>query len=195
MDTPIIPEFQGFKKIPRLSRDITISEKIDGTCGLIYIGEDNTFLVGSKSRWITPEQDNHGFARWAYANKEDLLKLGIGYHYGEFWGSGIQRGYGLIKGDKRFSLFNSGRWVKDRVKPLLEKQEYCPNCCYVVPILYQGVFNTTMIFNALGYLEEKGSLAAPGYTDPEGIVIYHIAARQYFKKTIKNDEMHKREIK
>jgi hypothetical protein len=197
MENIITPEFQEFKKIPRFSRDIIITEKLDGTNGVIYIGETGEFLVGSRSRWITPTDDNHGFARWAYDNKEELLKLGPGWHYGEWWGSGVNRGYGLIKGEKRFSLFNSGRWVKktaDNISPLGEKQEYCPDCCYVVPILYQGIFHSTMIFNALGILEEKGSLASPGFMNPEGIVIYHVAARQYFKKTIKNDDMHKGEI-
>lgn len=197
MENIITPKFQEFKKIPRLSRDIIITEKLDGTNGVIYIGETGEFLVGSRSRWITPADDNHGFARWAYEYKDELLQLGVGWHYGEWWGSGINRGYGLIKGEKRFSLFNSGRWVKktpEEIPPLGEKQEYCPDCCHVVPILYQGIFHTSMIFNALGYLEEKGSIAAPNFMDPEGIVIYHVAARQYFKKTIKNDQVHKGEV-
>src|SRR5512133_2019075 len=104
-------EFQSFGKISRLSRDMVITEKIDGTNGCIYIGEDGEFLVGSRTRWITPECDNHGFARWAYDHKDELvLGLGPGRHYGEWWGSGIQRGYDLPKGEKRFSLFNVHRW-------------------------------------------------------------------------------------
>ena len=39
MENIITPEFQEFKKIPRLSRDIIITEKLDGTNGVIYIGE------------------------------------------------------------------------------------------------------------------------------------------------------------
>ena len=33
--------FIGFPKISRLSREIIISEKIDGTNGCIFIGENN----------------------------------------------------------------------------------------------------------------------------------------------------------
>ncbi len=63
-------------------------------------------FIGSRTRWITAQDDNHGFARWVEGNKQELLKLGAGRHFGEWWGSGIQRGYGLQKGEKRFSLFN-----------------------------------------------------------------------------------------
>ena len=103
------PEFQGFRKIARLSRDAIISEKIDGTNGLIYIDETGNIFAGSRNRWlwnsIEPEKmiNNHGFGLWVKDNQEELKKLGKGYHYGEFWGKGIQRGYGLE--EKRFSLF------------------------------------------------------------------------------------------
>ena len=42
-------EFIGFPKIARLSREIVITEKIDGTNGCIFIGgEDGEFLECSK---------------------------------------------------------------------------------------------------------------------------------------------------
>lgn len=185
-------EFVEFPKIPRLSREIVITEKIDGTNGVIYIGEDGEFLVGSRTRWITPEADNHGFARWAYENKEELLKLGAGIHYGEWWGSGIQRGYGLIKGEKRFSLFNTGRWAKFQGNPILEeKQEYCPKCCEVVPVLYTGMFDTDTIQEVLDKLRTNGSYVSPRFMKPEGIVIFHTQGRLLFKKTIEKDELYK----
>lgn len=181
-----LPIFQGFKKIPRLSREIIITEKIDGTCGLIYIDESNNLFIGSKNRWLDDHNDNYGFWHWAMERKEELLKLGKGYHYGEFWGKGIQRGYGLV--EKRFSLFNAGRWVKDKNITLKEKQEYCPECCYVVPILYEGMFNTSIISSILDELKIKGSMVSPNFMNPEGIIIYHKRGNLYFKKTIENDE-------
>lgn len=172
-------DFVGFPKIPRLSREIVITEKIDGTNCCIYIGEDGEFRVGSRTRWITPENDNYGFARWAWDNVDELLKLGVGRHYGEFWGSGIQRGYGLPKGEKRFSLFNTHRWSDDNIRP---------KCCYVVPVLYTGLFDTNLINYALQSLIDYGSVASPGYKNPEGIVIYHKAGNYLFKKTIDKDD-------
>jgi hypothetical protein len=178
-------EFTSFNKIPRLFRDVVITEKIDGTNASIWIPETpdeiaeiapRPFLVGSRNRWITPEDDNYGFARWAYSNADELLKLGPGQHFGEWWGSGIQRGYGLK--EKRFSLFNVGRWNEDNK----------PACCSVVPVLYKGVFQTPVVDVELARLRTVGSIAAPGFFKPEGVVIFHTAAGVLFKATCENDE-------
>lgn len=145
----------------------------------------------SRSRFITPEDDNYNFARWVSDNEEDLtIYLGPGYHYGEWWGSGINRGYGLQKGEKRFSLFNTGRWrdSNEEVSDPNDKRQTAPKCCSVVPILYNGVFNEDAVQGALISLMNNGSAASRGFMKPEGIIIYHEAAKQYFKKTIEKDE-------
>ena len=56
-------EFREFPKIARLSREVIISEKIDGTNAQILITEDGQVLTGSRNRWITPQDDNYGFAK------------------------------------------------------------------------------------------------------------------------------------
>lgn len=168
-------DFMVFPKIARLSRECIITEKIDGTNGQIYIGENGEFLVGSRSRWITPSDDNFGFAKWAYEHKDELLGLGWGSHFGEWWGQGIQRGYGLP--EKRFSLFNTTRWAM-----------WCPSCCSVVPVLWRGMFTTEAVESVLHDLSVSGSMAVPGFMKPEGVVVYHVAANVLFKKTIERDE-------
>lgn len=173
-------EFKDFPKISRLTRECTITEKIDGTNASVFIGEDGEFLIGSRTRWITPEDDNHGFAKWALANKEELMKLGVGHHFGEWWGMGVNRGYCNV--NKTFSLFNSKKWTNN---------PDIPKCCSVVPVLYEGIFDTVAIEDVLNNLKAKGSLAFPGYPHPEGIVIWHHAARLYFKKTIEKDNEQK----
>src|SRR6266404_7201095 len=97
-------EFVAFPKIPRISREMIITEKLDGTNAQVWIGDYGEFQTGSRNRWITPGKatDNAGFAGWCEENKEELLKLGPGHHFGEWWGRGIQRTYGL--NEKRFSL-------------------------------------------------------------------------------------------
>lgn len=183
------PAFVGFRKIPRLSRDIIISEKIDGTNAQVVIGEDGSFHVASKNRWIAPSDDNFGFAKWAAGHRDELMLLGPGQHFGEWWGQGIQRGYDQPV--KRFSLFNTSRWVKPRgdgSTPALEGQGSCPGCCDVVPVLYVGPFDTNNISNVLWRLREQGSVAAPGWKKPEGIVIFHTALNGYFKKTLEGDD-------
>lgn len=175
-------EFQKFNKIARLCRIMTITEKIDGTNSQIYIGPDGEFLPGSHNHWITPENDNFGFSRWAYDHKEELLALGPGHHYGEWWGSGIQRKYDQT--EKHWSLFNTFKWLEDfdNLRPL------CPKCCCVVPILFRGPFDTEIINTVFADLYSSGSCAAPGFSKPEGIIIYHEAAGVSFKKTYENDE-------
>jgi hypothetical protein len=178
METAVI-EFVEFPKIARLNRPVIVTEKIDGTNACIVIGEDGSFRTGSRTRWITPDDDNFGFSRWAHEHREELMQLGPGTHYGEWWGSGIQRGYGLEKGEKRFSLFNTSRWDDDAVRPA---------CCQVVPILTQGTNITGLVGMALGVLREHGSLAEPGFMRPEGVVVYHTASRQLFKVTLEGDD-------
>ena len=172
-------EFVEFPKMARLSRECIITEKIDGTNAQILITEDGQMLVGSRTRWITPENDNFGFAAWCRDNKEQLLKLGPGRHFGEWWGQGVQRGYGL--NERRLSLFNVARW----------ETQWKPSCVGLVPVLYRGEFSTVECQYALAKLSDSGSLAAPGFMRPEGIVCFHVAGNVCFKKTIEKDEVPK----
>lgn len=205
---PILPtslgvsvEFQEFPKMARLTRECIITEKIDGTNAQIAITaryappafvlaesqSGHVILAGSRTRYITPEDDNFGFAAWVKAHADELFQLGEGRHYGEWWGSGIQRGYGLS--EKRFSLFNVTRWADDR-----DREKYPddrPQCCSVVPVLYRGLFGPKHDENFLAKLRHEGSMAAPGFMKPEGIVIYHVAAGVSFKKTLEKDDQPK----
>ena len=172
------PSFIPFPKIPRLFKECVITEKIDGTNGLIHITGTGDFFVGSRNRWLTEESDNHGFRQWAMDNKDELMKLGVGSHHGEWWGNGIQRGYGLPKGEKRFSLFNVSVW----------NELNAPDCCDVVPTLYVGEFGTAQIESTMDMLKKYGSHAAP-FMNPEGVMVYHTTANQYFK--VPFDKNHK----
>lgn len=172
-------EFFDFPKIARLSREVIVTEKIDGTNAQVFISEDGVVQAGSRTRWITPEDDNYGFAGWVQRNREELLKLGPGRHFGEWWGAGIQRKYGLT--EKRFSLFNVSRWHGGNL----------PACCHVVPVLFRGMFDTSEIERCIERLRTEGSIAAPGFMRPEGIVAFHTAGNVGFKKTLERDEVPK----
>jgi len=172
-------DFVPFPKMPRLSREIIVTEKIDGTNAQIYITDDGDLFTGSRTRWIKPGDDNFGFAAWVEAHRQELLALGPGRHFGEWWGAGIQRRYGLR--EKRFSLFNVSRWTDDVRPPI----------CRVVPTLYRGDFDQSEINAALARLEFEGSVAAPGFDKPEGIIVFHVAANMGFKKTIEKDDQPK----
>ncbi len=173
-------EFKEFPKIARIKRNVVVTEKIDGTNAAVVISDDGLEIgAQSRSKLITPTDDNYGFARWVEENKAELLKLGPGHHYGEWWGAGIQRRYGMT--EKRFSLFNVGRWSDDSVRPA---------CCHVVPVIANGLPEEgfDIVGQALEKLKVNGSFAAPGFMQPEGIIIYHCASRMYFKMTIEKDE-------
>ena len=200
-------EFIEFDKIARLSRPCVITEKIDGTNAQVYIVEamdpsgdvaaaeehviarnasGDVMFAGSRSRYITPSADNFGFARWVKEHAAELWTLGPGRHFGEWWGSGVQRGYGLQNGEKRFSLFNVARWHAERDREKFPVDP--PSCCHVVPVILRSLFTTEAVEVALGELRAKGSFASPGFTRPEGVVIWHEAARVLLKKTLEKDD-------
>lgn len=206
-------EFQEFEKISRLNREVIVTEKIDGTNGQVHIrpadgsemelgydvqveigGVTHYVRAGSRNRWVLHlgSDDNGGFGRWVHAHAHELAELGPGAHFGEWWGAGIQRKYGLQ--EKRWSLFNVGRWIDSHVPPfapLTEKQAIAPQCCHVVPILTQGVGMDLAVERALYRLRNEGSVAAPGFMKPEGVVVFHTHSRSLFKVTLERDEEHK----
>lgn len=175
--------FEAFPKIPRISRGCVITEKIDGTNAQVIVTDDGRVGAASRTRLITPEDDNMGFATWVKANEGELVKLGPGRHFGEWYGQKIQRTYGLT--EKRFALFNTGRWLTNPDRPA---------CCGVVPLLHAGEFTDAAVNLQILRLRAEGSVAVPGFMRPEGIVIYHVAARQMFKKLLENDELPKGQV-
>jgi hypothetical protein len=180
----LTPEFREWPKIPRWNKPISITEKIDGTNACVIVSEDlGGVYAQSRTRLITPGDDNFGFARWVQEHEDELaIGLGPGYHYGEWYGAGIQRGYGLDH--KRFALFNADRWADER-----------PACCDVVPVLYRGPAGAVEVGvkHVLEDLRQCGSQipAAEGFDKPEGVVIFHYAGRQAYKVLLEGDDIPK----
>lgn len=194
-------EFIAWPKTPRLFRDIVVTEKLDGTNSAIIIQEhvpfedaeqriaivedgDKTYAIGaqSRNRLIFPGKttDNYGFAAWVQENAEQLFDLlGPGRHYGEWWGQGIARKYSVTY--RVFSLFNT-----EKHQGLFEAVG--DHSIETVPVLYQGEFDQNEILNALYDLKESGSVASPGFRDPEGIVVFHTQSRKTYKVTLDNQD-------
>jgi hypothetical protein len=229
-------DYPKFRPIPRLHRKVVLTEKINGTNGLIEItrfdstwdialtdvfpngryvkAEDgSTYVVraGSRNRWLTRDNDNFGFAAWVLDNADALVGLGEGRHYGEWFGKGIQSGYGLD--EKRFALFNVNRWydakdpeitddssqgINERFLRTFPKAAPAPSLSTltVVPVIsvIDGRHLNYAVDDALHTLESEGSFIAPGFRDPEGVVVWHDAAGAFFKATIKNDEAPKSKV-
>jgi hypothetical protein len=204
-------EFKPWPSIPRMSKEqVTVTEKIDGSNSAVRIRpydplEDHTMVVAhvdyagaeysvwaqSRKRLLLPGKstDNFGFAGWVFENASKLVEiLGPGDHYGEWWGSGIQRGYGLT--EKRFSLFNAPRWYE--VLHPTEARSEVPNL-YIVPLLYRGRFYDLDVKSLRDDLVENGSKVVPGFKS-EGMVVYMREVNASYKVLLENDEIHKWEV-
>ena len=202
--------FEGYPKTPRFEKPVIVTEKIDGTNAQIYIrptdefydpqydslifnqnednSEPNGYLLraGSRNRWISPSDDNYGFANWMFDNAAELVKLGVGRHFGEWWGRGIGRGYDLDT--RKFSLFNVSRWLKlngvyGTGSGIPKWVQTCPSCCDVVPVLDRDA-EFADVYGIMTWLESVGSIANPGYKRPEGVVAFHTGSGQVYKGII-----------
>lgn len=173
------PQPSLFKPWPKIMRaenrkPNVFTEKIDGANACVAFNEDGTYHVQSRQLIITPNKDglvtdNYGFAAWVEENLEDLRNLGVGYHFGEWYGKDIGRGYNLQS--RHFVLFNSKRWGAHNPNT--------PTCCQVVPIL-----PVTTEDEARQYLIEHGSSLVQGYMKPEGAIMLDINSDTYYKVII-----------
>jgi ATP-dependent RNA circularization protein (DNA/RNA ligase family) len=172
-------EFKAWPKIIRSKgSQVTITEKMDGTNACIIIEGGEIVGIQSRKRLIQPaalsgvkDSDNQGFAAWVYDHAEELVGLEDGYHYGEWVGEGIQKNPHALEG-KHFMLFNTLRWNPDN--PNL------PECCGVVPTLYQGEFSEEAVDEVMEDL-----LASYDGKDgkPEGVIVFHHSLKQPVKYT------------
>lgn len=184
-------EFKEFPKIFRMNREVIVTEKLDGINAAIVIDEEGNIAAQSRNRLIYPGDDNYAFAFWVNQNKEQLLKMGPGHHFGEWWGKGIARNYGVDR--KYFSLFNTYRW-KTCCSDAPGLTELPPvQGLGVVPVLatlgptdpYSNVMRVVEL------LRSNGSVAAPGFMRPEGVVVFHTQSNSMFKVTLEKDNEHK----
>lgn len=168
-------DFKSFGKIQNINKlYMSITQKLHGSNAQIYIYRDENnelqLKVGSRNRWVTPEDDNFGFAKFVYENKEEFIsKLGEGRHFGEWCGPGINSGEGLK--EKQLFLFNWRRWQDAEL----------PNRVSTVPLIHSGGLTQWIIDDVMSDLKTHGSKLVKGFMKPEGIVIE--IGDQLYKKT------------
>jgi len=197
-------EFKAFPKIEHYGKlHMTITQKIHGSNAQVYIekilqteathatylGQPDSMtnivtfkdeyyriLAGSRTRWLTLDQDNFGFAAFVYLNQLEFVeKLGPGQHFGEWAGPGINSGEGLTQ--KTFVLFD---WWKFPSKCPLPPQTV------VVPVLHSGAVNQGTVDAVMADLQKNGSRLVPGFMRPEGVVITVAGTR--YKKVFEAEE-------
>lgn len=182
-DTPQ-PPYPRWPSIQRLSsEEIHVTEKIDGTNGIVRVTDDGIVLAGSRNRWLSQpdgapptkkQDDNYGFAAWVYERAEQFRQWAPGVYYGEFYGQKIARGYGMST--RRWAMF--GRSVS-----------VLPEGVDAVPILYLGPWDYATIELSVSALAHKGSALVPGFLDPEGVVVHCLKSGAKFKKFCRDDEL------
>jgi hypothetical protein len=109
---PILEE-PKLGSLPILTFEYTT--KIHGTNAGVSLDEDGNVFAMSRSRIITPGNDNAGFAQFVEKNKDwfkDVLDFLFAefkdknvFLYGEWCGKGIQKNVAIAEIDKRFILF------------------------------------------------------------------------------------------
>ena len=159
-------EFKAFPKIERFDGfGMSITQKIHGTNAHILIKDGCILGVGSRTRWLTVEDDNYRFCKYVTENAKELIAfLGDGHHFGEWAGTGINSGEGL-EGNK-FVLFDWKRHSKNLTKAPM------PDGVEIVPVLvYSARFSDDLIKKTMDELREGGSRLVDGFMRPEGIVI------------------------
>jgi hypothetical protein len=203
--------FEKFNKIPRLSRDMVITEKIDGSNGQIYIAsfqtlfdalkmpEYNDFFkqytiaeekidgltyyifAGSRNRWLSVDNGKN-------SDNHGFAKW-VKENASELFKLGEGRHYGewYGKGIQRGYELDEKRFALFNVNKWYDP-DIRPKCCEIVPAIYEGLFDTNEINRILEELKLNGSYAVSEFMNPEGIVIYHKASGKLFKKTIVGDE-------
>lgn len=191
--------FEAWPKTKRLFRQVTVTEKIDGTNACIVFDDNGEMFAQSRNRVITTANDNAGFAAWAYKNQGELFTiLGPGRHYGEWWGQGIGRKYDM--GHKVFSTFNTAGWYRTGEDGLDSRSTRAATSgihdqITVVPTLYGGVFSEEEIRRVAKDLFEGTSIAASRFgktfDKPEGVCIYLREIDTVMKYTFDKNDQHK----
>lgn len=174
-------EFKSFDKISHIGKlHMNITQKMHGSNAQIYIYKDEEGTLQLKpacrTRWITLDDDNAGFAQFVYENRQTLIDaLGQGRHFGEWCGPRINSAEGLT--EKTLFLFNWRRWSKVEL----------PNRVSTVPVLYTGKISMDAIEDAMKDLKENGSRAVKDFMKPEGVVIE--IDGQFYKKAFELEEV------
>lgn len=208
-------EYKKFQKIPRLSRDCLITEKIDGTNANIFILSYETLLDWqypgdeSYSNILLPETREFIENYCLYRTDNEFMFAGSKARWLNLTKQGDNFGFARWVEENAVELMklgvgrHSGEWMGKGIQcnyGLEEKRFYLfnamkwsidpslkPKCCKVVPILYKGMFHSVTVDTILTKLRINGSYAVPGWKTPEGLVVFHTASRTMYKKTLEND--------
>lgn len=104
----VVKDLRGAGVYPKVKYRLKI--KLHGSNAGVQILPNGEVLFQSRTRLITPEKDNNGFAKWADSNKDYFKSLAqdnlIVIVFGEACGKGIQKSVAISNIDKKiFAVF------------------------------------------------------------------------------------------
>lgn len=209
VEVPTPEKFEKFEPWPKtlhvdkVMGNVIVTEKIDGTNACIVFQDDGYMFTQSRNRIITPDQDNQGFAKWAYRNQKNLFYIfGPGRHYGEWWGKKIGRTYNMQH--NVFSVFNNGRFYRtdgNDMDSMSTRAQEGPLFDQVsaVPLIYTGVYGSEQMVEKVFEFETGKSKAAAEFGvefyDPEGVCYYFRNFDRVAKLVFAHPGKHKWEVK
>jgi hypothetical protein len=160
----------------------------------------------SRKRIITPTNDNYGFAGWVWDNAEALANtLGMGYHYGEWYGEGIQ-GNPMGVAGRKWALFNTWHWARPEnaialknsgipgithVPVLHDEQTHGPADYMTIPDIMDNLYKWGDLVEGYRTHPYANKMDSHMVKEPEGIIVWHRETQQKYKILLNNDSIHK----
>lgn len=166
------PDIESFFNVRRSLEKIDFHPKIkyrgkvkaDGTNASVIITRDGKFAAQNRSRIITPQDDNYGFAAWAYQYEDYFKSLDLPTAdvtiFGEWAGKKIQSGVAISQLDKRvFAVFAiqydypSELLIEPQfISQVIESGKNRPDNIYVLPWYGDEI---ELDFSSITQLEDK----------------------------------------
>ena len=168
-------QFEAFAKIPRFSGTSPSARR--STAPMHRFSSQKTGPSAGSRSVDHPEVRQLRVCGVGRRARERAARFRPGRHFGEWYGRGIQRGHGLQ--DRRFALFNRTDGPRSARRAAASFQSS-----------QRERWALTLCRNASKRCVRRKS-RRPGFTRPEGIVIYHHASGGMFKVLLENDELPK----
>lgn len=218
------PSIEGFHNVVKLTKNYPHYAgkvmyrgkiKLHGTNAGIRINTDGTVVAQSRSKDITPKNDNAGFARWVDSNKEWWAGIRPSWDivvFGEWCGPGIMKGTAINQiPNKIFAIFAVMCISKDeqeqKTAPFITEPDHIrsvvgkalPNDTYILPWTTEAFsidFNKSLteVAKELGDYVDNIEYCDPWVKEIFGItgiaegIVYYPIKHEYDSKNIINHD-------
>ena len=128
--------------------------KLHGTNAAVRITPDREVVAQSRSRDITPEKDNAGFATWVHGNSEEWasckalpgMRTDVIF-FGEWAGKGIQKNDAVTKLDQKYFFVFAVQIGDSMITTPADIEELIPDLDDVIVLPWDMLFETEVDYN------------------------------------------------